>query len=381
MSVLYRQYQFLVKGVLCCLFFCFGTALSSYGQTTSPLSIPRIEGTIELDGVPDEEAWEGIYQLPMVMYLPESGKEPTEKSDIRIGYTDEYLYIGARLYDSEPSSIQSTALERDSGSPSDDFFGVIIDTFNDNENALGFFVTPGGARTDLSVFNDAQGENPFNSSWNTFWDARAIVNSEGWFAEMRIPFSSLRYESSGEEVIMGLIVHRWIARKSESSIFPQIPNDWGWFGQWKPSEGQKVQFNQLDKKRPFYVTPYLSGGLGQVHELNDSETSWVRDDQLSYDAGLDVKYGLTSNMTLDLTVNTDFAQVEADNQQVNLTRFSLFSRKSESFFWNAPAFSTIVSVGPTGFSTADALGLITDRKSGYWAEPAWWDVSVDGTWG
>lgn len=331
--------------------------LPNLGYTQTAMTIPRIEGTIELDGMPDEAIWQEIDPLPMTMYFPESGNDPTEKSDIRIGYNDEYLYVGARLYDSEPSKIQNTSLERDSGGPSDDFFGLVLDTFNDNENALGFFVTPGNTRTDFTVYNDSQGEQPFNTSWNTFWDAATEVNEEGWFAEMRIPFSSLRYESSEGEVVMGLIAHRWIARKSESSIFPAIPNEWGWFGQWKPSQSQKVQFNNLETKRPFYITPYLLGGFGQRHELNDTETAWVRNDQLTYDAGLDVKYGLTSNLTLDLTVNTDFAQVEADNQQVNLTRFSLFFPEKRKFFQERASLFNYSFGGPNRLFYSRRIGI------------------------
>ena len=308
--------------------------LAGWSQSDSapPLTIPKIEGEIVLDGVPDESAWEQIDPLPMTMYLPESGEQPTEYSDVRIGYTDEYLYIGARLYDSNPSKIQATALDRDSGSPADDWFAILLDSFNDNENALAFFITPGGARTDLTVYNDAQGQFPINFDWDTFWTAPVKQNGEGWFTEMRIPFSSLRYQSEGGEVRMGLIVHRWIARKSESSIYPDIPNEWGWWGQWKPSLSRQIRFNDLENKRPLYVAPYLLGGFGQTHELNEAETARPRQDRLTYDAGLDVKYGITSNLTLDLTVNTDFAQVEADNQQVNLTRFSLFFPEKRKFF-------------------------------------------------
>lgn len=331
-------------------------------QSPSKLAIAQIEDAVELDGIPDEAAWKQIAPLPMTMYFPDSGEEPTEKSDIRIGYTGEYLYVGARLYDSTPSKIQSTALERDSGSPSDDFFGVIIDTFNDNENALAFFVTPDGARTDLTVFNDSQGEQPFNSSWSTFWDAETVINQDGWFVEMRIPFSSLRYESTEGEAVMGLITHRWIARKSESSIYPAIPNEWGWFGQWKPSQAQKISFANLENKRPLYITPYLLGGFGQQHKLNNTGTAWLRDDQLTYDAGLDVKYGLTSNLTLDLTVNTDFAQVEADNQQVNLTRFSLFFPEKRKFFQERASLFNFSFGGPNRLFYSRRIGINNGRE-------------------
>ncbi len=343
---------------ICMIILWVAMPAAGYGQSSAPpLTIDRLDGPIELDGIPDEEAWDKLSPLPMTMYLPESGKTPTEKSDIRIGFTSEYLYIGAKLYDGEPSKIQTTALDRDSGSPSDDWLGIMIDTFNDNENMLGFFVTPGNSRTDLTVYNDAQGNFPISISWNTFWDTETVQNEEGWFAEMRIPFKSLRYQSTGDEVVMGVIVQRWIARKSESSIYPSIPNDWGWWGQYKPSLARKMKFDSLESQRPFYVTPYLLGGFGQRHELNGPETAYLRDDNLTYDAGIDVKYGLTSNLTLDLTVNTDFAQVEADNQQVNLTRFSLFFPEKRKFFQERASLFDLNFGGPNRLFYSRRIGI------------------------
>lgn len=354
---LFKGYIFFGKILLCGILAWWILPDIGYSQSNSVITIPRIDGPIELDGKLNEDAWNQAISLPMTMYLPRSGGEPTERSEVRVGYTDEYLYIGSRMYDSNPSKIQSSALERDSGSPTDDFFGVVIDTFNDNENALGFFVAPGSVRSDFTIFNDAQGSIPFNISWNTFWDVVTEVNQEGWFAEMRIPFSSLRYESSEGEVVMGLIANRWIARKSESSVFPAIPNDWGWFGHWKPSQSQKVRFANLENKRPLYITPYLLGGFGQQHELNDTQTAWLRDDQLTYDAGVDIKYGLTSNLTLDLTVNTDFAQVEADNQQVNLSRFSLFFPEKRNFFQERASLFKVSFGGPNRLFYSRRIGI------------------------
>lgn len=297
-----------------------------------PMEIPKIEGPITLDGVPDEPAWEKLEPLPFTSYLPEAGKEPTERSDVRIGYTDEHLYVGARLYDSQPGLIQSTSYKRDAAGLINDFLWLILDTFNNNETALSFAVIPTGARTDISVFNDAQGDLPLNFDWNTFWDAETVQNSKGWFVEMRIPFSSLRYQLTGNKVTMGLIVMRWIARKNESAVFPAIPNKWGFFGQAKPSQAREVVFEDLENKTPIQIKPYLLGGLGQQQLLNNAGTSYRREDNFTYDAGLDVKYGIASNFTLDATVNTDFAQAEADNQQVNLTRFSLFFPEKRKFF-------------------------------------------------
>jgi hypothetical protein len=212
------------------------------------------------------------------------------------------------------------------------WFGIVIDTFNDKENALVFATTPTGLRTDVQVLNDAEGDSPFNTSWNTFWDVETTRNNTGWFAEIRIPFSSLRFQETDGQVVMGLIAYRWIAHKNELSIFPAIPFDWGEVSNLKVSRAQEVVFSGIRGRKPLYVAPYLLGGHSRSYELNAEETAYSGLNDPAYEAGLDIKYGLTRNMTMDITVNTDFAQVEADDMQVNLTRFSLFFPEKRLFF-------------------------------------------------
>ncbi|MFQ6113926.1 MAG: DUF5916 domain-containing protein [bacterium] len=302
----------------------------AYAQNYYVLS--RIGGTVTLNGLSDEPAWEGIEPLPVVMHMPNFGGEPSERTEIFIAYDDDYLYVAGRLFDSQPSGIQAPSKKRDDLKLSNDWFGIIIDSFNDKENALGFFTTPSGLRLDLTVYNDAQGDFPVNVSWNTFWDVAAVRTIDGWFAEMRIPFSSLRFQDREGRVVISLIAWRWIARKNESAIFPAIPPKWGWWSQIKPSQAQEVMLDGVHSRKPLYITPYLLGGSGQSFELNNAETAYRRIDDPARDVGLDIKYGFTSNITLDITVNTDFAQVEADDQQINLTRFSLFFPEKRLFF-------------------------------------------------
>jgi hypothetical protein len=294
--------------------------------------ISRLNGSIKLDGLSQEPAWEGIKPLPVVMHSPNFLDEPTEKTEILVAYDQDYLYAAGRLYDREPSKIQCTSKKRDDMKPNNDWFGIVIDTFNDKENALVFFTTPSGLRLDMTVFNDAQGEEPFNTDWNTFWDVATERNKDGWFVEMRIPLSSLQFQDKNGSCVMGLISWRWIARKNESAVFPAISPNWGMYSLFKPSQAQEVTFQGISKKKPLYVAPYLLGGLGYSYELNETETAYERTDDPAHEAGLDIKYGLTSNLTLDVTVNTDFAQVEADDEQVNLTRFSLFFPEKRLFF-------------------------------------------------
>ena len=314
-------------GILLILLSCLDLAVFAQEQVV----LPRLSDKIIFDGQPNEIAWKGIKPLPLVTQIPEFGKEPAEQTEILLGY-DDYLYLVGRLYTDDPSTILATSKKRDLFSGNNDWFGLIIDTFNDKENGLGFFTTPEGIRLDFTVFNDAQGELPVNPSWNTFWDVKSTRNELGWFSEMRIPFSSLRFQEKDGQVVMGIIASRFMAKHNENAIYPAIPYDWGPWSGWKPSQAQEVVFKDLRAKKPVYLAPYVLGGYEQTNDLNETNTNYLRDDDLVAEAGLDFKYGLTNNLTMDLTVNTDFAQVEADNQQINLTRFSLFFPEKRLFF-------------------------------------------------
>jgi len=287
---------------------------------------------VELDGFSNEPAWQNIKPLPLTVHVPNFRSQPTEKTEILVCYDDNYLYIAGRLYDSEPEKIQFPSKKRDDMKLNNDWFGLVIDAFNDKENALAFFTTPLGLRLDMTVFDDAQGDFPVNESWNTFWDVKTARNDKGWFAEIRIPLSSLRFQDRDGRVVMGLITSRYIARKNEWIVFPAIPPNWGFWSPFKPSQAQEIIFESLHSQKPLYIVPYVLGGLGQSFDLNDLETAYFRSDDSIHELGLDLKYGLTSNLTLDVTLNTDFAQVEADDQQVNLTRFSLFFPEKRLFF-------------------------------------------------
>ena len=296
------------------------------------LVLPRIQGKVTLDGLSNEPTWQGIKPLPVVVYTPNSGAEPSERTEILVAYDDDYIYLAGRLYDREPDKIQATSKKRDDMKLSNDWLGIVLDTFRDHENALSFFTTPAGLRLDMAVFNDGEGDFPVNENWNTFWDVKTVRNAEGWFVEMRIPLSSLRFQVVDGRVHMGMTVWRYIARKAETIISPFIPDKWGFWGSFKPSQTRDIVLEGVTSHKPFYVAPYVLGGYGRSYELNAGETAYDAEDKFVREAGLDVKYGLTNNLTLDLTVNTDFAQVEADDMQVNLTRFSLFYPEKRPFF-------------------------------------------------
>lgn len=332
-SNIYMREIHRVIGMLLAMIILFAAAPV---RAQDPLFIQRLNGPIVLDGMSDEPAWNEVSPLPMVQYQPVFNGENTERTEVRIAYDDNYLYLSGRLYDSDPDGMRANSLYRDRYS-GDDVFAIVLDTFDDNESGLWFSTTPAGIRVDRSVSNDAEfGGGGFfggviNSSWNTYWDTEVVTNEDGWFVEMRIPFSSLGFQDIDGRVEMGFIVYRYIARKSERHIYPAIPPNWG-MGFAKPSEAQTIVLEGVKSSKPLYITPYVIGGTGRDAELNDAGTAYERIGNTSRDIGLDFKYAITNNLTLDATINTDFAQVEADDQQVNLTRFSLFFPEKRQFF-------------------------------------------------
>jgi hypothetical protein len=321
-----NKINMLILLVLCCSFPLIGQ---------DQLEIQQLTGEITFDGLVNEPAWENIPTLPMVQHAPVFGKAPSEQSAIRITYNNQYIYLSAKLFDREADKIMSTSKKRDEVSAGNDWFTVIFDSFNDKENGLAFATTPAGLRSDYSIFKDGivqMPEMPFNLDWNTFWDVKTSRDSLGWYLEMRIPFTSLRFKENGGTAVMGMTCFRQIAHKNETDIFPAIPPNWGYFSIYRPSQSREVVFRGVHSAKPFYIAPFVIGGFRQENLLNDAETQYDMKKKPTLSAGLDLKYGLTNNLTMDVTVNTDFAQVEADDQQINLTRFSLFFPEKRSFF-------------------------------------------------
>ena len=221
--------------------------------------------------------------------------------------------------------IRVNSLYRDRSSK-DDKFGIILDTYNDKESALSFWTTPAGVRGDRAVFNDGKSD---NKHWDTYWDVATVQNDEGWFLEIRIPFSSLSFQDEKGTVVMGVITYRDIARKNERIVFPDLSPERGID---TPSRAHPIVLEQVYSQKPVYFTPYAAGGIEQTPTLNDTRTAYRLDNELARNAGLDIKYNVTSNLTLDTTINPDFAQAEADDEQINLSRFSLFFPEKRQFF-------------------------------------------------
>lgn len=291
------------------------------------ISIPKITDPIVFDGRLNESFWKGLKLLNMVMYQPVYKGNMSEKSEVYLVYDNNYIYLAAKLYYRDTDDIRANSLFRDEYS-ADDTFALILDTFNDNENALWFFTNPVGVRFDALISNDGQ---EINFDWNTFWKVRTERTDWGWSIEMRIPFSSLGFQSNDRGVIMGVSIYRYLSKLNERYIYPATPPKWE-DAYRTPSKFQEILLTGIESTNPIYVTPYFLGGLELQSLLNNNSTKYKTKENWIAKPGLDIKMNLSSNITMSLTVNTDFAQVEADAQRINLTRFPLFFPEKRQFF-------------------------------------------------
>jgi len=333
--------HFSVIGVyLSLLFFLLLLPNHIFGQSNDDaviqeiIKIQPLQGEIELDGRLNDTIWSQIAPFPMTQLAPIYRSEMSEETQIYMTYDAKSVYIAARNLTKDASTIISNTLQRDDYRANDDIIGVVFDSFNDNENGLTFFTNPEGIRVDFAISNDGNfsaGVDAYNGSWNTYWDVETSRDDKGWYAEMRIPFSSLGFQAINDVTRMGIIAFRWIANSNERHVFPDIPPNWS-RSHLKPSQTQEVEFVQLEELKPLYLTPYSLSGFQDIFDLSDSENKYVDSVTWKQDFGLDIKYNITSDLTLDLTANTDFAQVEADEQQLNLTRFSIDFPEKRQFF-------------------------------------------------
>lgn len=300
-------------------------------STQSNFELQKLSNEIKFDGIVEHDEWQNITPLPMASHWPEFNNEPNLKTEIYVGYDENFLYMASICYD-DPALIQSQTFERDILGMTTDHVLLTLDPYNDNENAQFFAVTPTGSRIDASVRNDAIGDFPIDLSWNSFWEAKVSKFEKGWMVEMKIPFSSLRFQPDEGKVIMGMSAYRYVARKRLMDIYPQIPPNWGFWSFLKPSMANDTELKISDNKRPWFTTPYLLANTGYHHNYGESNEAPAQINDNKISAGLDVQHAITDNLNLDLSLNTDFAQVEADDQVVNLSRFSLFFPEKRRFF-------------------------------------------------
>ncbi|HXI20822.1 MAG TPA: DUF5916 domain-containing protein [Gemmatimonadales bacterium] len=290
--------------------------------------LPRLSGPIRIDGRSDDPAWQAVPPVPLSVYLPSYGAPPTERTTARVAYDDQALYVMIDAWESHPGGVRASSMIRDDDSPGD-FVNVLLDTYGDRQNGYGFSTTPGGQRNDWTISNDAQSSDALNIAWNGVWELATRRGPEGWHAEYRIPFSTLRFASDGRRVEFGLSLNRLTAHSNERVTFPAIEPS-APLALWKPSRWQRVAIENIDPGRSLRVTPYLLAGLAGSRGPDPARSPWTRDDRM--EAGGDLKLGVTPSLTLDLTANTDFAEAEVDDQRVNLTRYPLFYPERRAFF-------------------------------------------------
>jgi hypothetical protein len=325
------------------------------GAQTAPMVLPRLKGRIEVDGVLDDVAWMRVPPLPLTMYFPTFRGQPAQRSDIRVAYDDDFLYAAGWFHDDNPGGIRINSLYRDRWN-GDDAFAIYVDAFNDNQNSKWFGTTPGGIRFDLLVSDDGA---TLNESWDAVWDARTTVTADGWFAEVRIPFSTLGFQAQEGTAVMGLTVTRLVSRTGERVTFPAIDPQ---FEFRQPSRAMDAVLEGVQSNTLLHLTPYLLAGATRAAVLETGAPAFTADRNEPAEIGLDLRYAVAGNLTLDLSANTDFAQVEADDQQVNLDRFSLFFPEKRRFFQERSGIFEF-TIGEDGrLFHSRRIGLTQDRR-------------------
>lgn len=285
------------------------------------------ESKIIIDGELNEPAWQTAgLATDFIQKDPSEGKPASERTEVRILYDHENLYFGFYCYDRTPGEIIIRDITRDFDLPQQDDAGIILDTFNDRRTGFGMGTTPGGGQHDLQVLDETR---DVNRNWDAVWYVKTRVQKDGWTAEFAIPFKTLRF-SKEEDPVWGIQFFRRIRRRNEISYWTAIPRRYsGWLVSFS---GELRGLKGIQQGRNLKVKPYLLAGAKKFESRGTGTQSKL-------DGGVDVKYGLTPGLTLDLTLNTDFSQVEADTQQTNLTRFPLFfPEKREFFLENAGIF-------------------------------------------
>ena len=324
-------------------------------------SAPIVPQAPVIDGRLDDAAWRDA--TPLTGFLQRElheGQPVSEQTEVRIITDRDAIYVGAWLYDRDPRSIVPGEKIRDVAIDNSDYFAIIFDTYLDRQNGFVFATTPAGVEYDGQVAKEGEGGGVqqagqnrasagsmggFNINWDATWLVRTSTDSLGWYAEFRIPYSTLRY-AGGERQSWGLNLARGIRRKGEDAYWAFIPRQ---FNLYRLSRAGTIELTNIPTQRLATITPYVLGGTQRNFAVDATA-------QRTSETGFDAKYGITPSLTLDLTYNTDFAQVEVDEVRTNLTRFPLFFPEKRPFFLeNAGAFSA---------GTPQSVDLFFSRRIG-----------------
>ncbi|HMB91195.1 MAG TPA: DUF5916 domain-containing protein [Rhodothermales bacterium] len=289
-----------------------------------------VEEAPHIDGHLDDAVWQSIEPVTdFIQVWPEDGSPATEPSEVRIAYDRDNLYFAFQFYDRDPQLIRAKNLERGGRNDRDDHAYIGLDTFQDGRNAYLFEMNALGTQDDATITDEGLTIDSF--SWDAVFRSETVIDDDGWSMEVSIPFRQLRFPE-GDEIDFGLMLSRMINRKNERVMWPPIGLEYG-----SPFSviaavsqyGKLTGLKNIRRGKNIEIKPYVITGVQEIRpdlQFEETESEFTRD------LGVDVKYGITSNLTLDMTVNTDFAQVEADNVQLNLSRFSLFFPEKREFF-------------------------------------------------
>ena len=323
----------------------------------------RVSSSIEIDGMPDEADWAGA--TPMTVFTqidPNEGEPVSQPTDVRFLFDDDALYIGGRFYDSGP--IMTRLARRDARVSDSDLFTVTIDSYHDHQTSYRFTTNPSGLKRDETVTSGGSRRGGGGSSWDPIWDVASVITDEGWFTEMRIPFSQLRF-SPGDEMLWGIQVERNIRRNEESAVFSFTP---------KLERGGVARYGHLTGirgigggQKKLELLPYIGMSAEYIYQEPNSQIAFDNPFRSGSDyfsrMGVDLKYRLGSNLTLDATVNSDFGQVEVDPAVINLTAFETRFQERRPFFVEGAGIFNFGRGGPTG-STGRAPQILYSRRVG-----------------
>lgn len=320
-----------------------------------PLSAdPVIDGEVINDAVWQQyPAFDGLKQI-----RPYAGQPASEKTDIRIGYTETTLYVSVVCYDSAPEKLVVSDARRDASLDGTDSFLFIIDTYHDRQNGFVFGTNSLGVEYDGQVDNEGQGNNNnnrqqggtiggFNLNWDASWEVKSQVGDYGWSAEFAIPLRTIRF-ASGENKIWGLNIQRNIRKTNEVAYWAPLPIQ---FDLKRLSLAGELTGLNLKSPGNLKFIPYALHNISRDFSADPSKAKH------SPDVGADIKYSITPSLTLDLTYNTDFAQVEVDQQQINLDRFNLFFPEKRPFFLENAGFFTVGSPGEVDLFFSRKIGI------------------------
>jgi len=276
-----------------------------------------------IDGILDDKSWEeGTWTDDFTQFEPYNGSKVSQRTEFKILFDDDNLYAAFKAYDTSPDSIVNRLTRRDN--PDGDLVGIIFDSFHDLRTGFLFGITSSGVKYDQMFTNDGESE---DSSWDPNWWVKTSVNDEGWVAEMKIPFSQVRFEKNSGDT-WGLEVARILYRKNETSFWQHIPKD-------APGLvhlfGELSGLEQIKPRKIFDVTPYTVGKL-ETFKAEPGNPFLEKGKKYGLNGGIDAKIGVTNNMTMDLTINPDFGQVEADPSEVNLSAYETFFSEKRPFF-------------------------------------------------